>query len=419
MDITKAFHPFDIRGGYPAVVDEQMAYLIGKFVKDYLPGQIVIASDNRESSPKLRAALQHGTDLGELPTPLFYYAVCKLKAAGGVMVTASHVYASQNGFKLVHDNALPFNEGEILMLKDYVLRHSGKPEGRVQNLQERIPDSAGMTTLYISEIVQKFNGLRSNKKIIFDSGQTVATPIIKEILSRLTLNFKLLTLNRGLNPLIADGYKNVCEAVIREKADLGVLWDGDCDRVVFIDRTGRLIPQSYILGIIAKHYQKAAFDMRAGLAAYTTDYLITPSWAQNLKFAMQDDPKIGFAGEVSGHLIFKEWYGIDDGIFGALKFIELMGDLDKQIIDLKKNYLEIIEENFEYKTDPALVLDKIADYYRSKDFLVSVLDGVTVSSGDFHLNIRQSLTEPYLRLNLEARTQKIIDEIHEQIRSQI
>lgn len=415
MDITKAFHPFDIRGDYPAVVDEQMAYLIGKFVKDYLPGQIVIASDNRESSPKLRHALGVGTDIGELPTPLFYYAVCKLKAEGGVMVTASHVYASQNGFKLVHANALPFNEGEILELKRYVERNAC----HAKLVSASRPTDSGIITQYISEIVQGFKSLKSNKKIIFDSGQTVATPIIKEILSRLTLNYELLTDKRGLNPLIKEGYKNISKAVIEKKADLGVLWDGDCDRVVFIDKTGKLIPQSYILGIIGKHYQKAAFDMRAGLAAYTTDYLITPSWAQNLKFAMQDDPKIGFAGEVSGHLLFREWYGIDDGIFGALKFIELMGDLDNQIIELKKNYLEIIEENFEYKTDPALVLNKIADYYRSKDFLVSVLDGVTVSSGDFHLNIRQSLTEPYLRLNLEARTQKIIDEINEQIRSQI
>ncbi|MEK7127924.1 MAG: hypothetical protein AAB838_04360 [Patescibacteria group bacterium] len=120
MDINTAFHPFDIRGDYPAVVDEQMASLIGQYVRSYLDGEIIIASDNRESSPKLRAALHIGIDLGELPTPLFYYAVCKLKAAGGIMVTASHVYASQNGFKLVHANALPFNEGEILELKNYV-----------------------------------------------------------------------------------------------------------------------------------------------------------------------------------------------------------------------------------------------------------------------------------------------------------
>ncbi|MDO8515069.1 MAG: hypothetical protein Q7S14_01090 [bacterium] len=414
MDINKAFHPFDIRGNYPEVVDEQMASLIGQYVRSYLDGQIIIASDNRESSPKLRHALGVGVDLGELPTPLFYYAVCKLGSTGGIMVTASHVYSAQNGFKIVHANALPFNEGEILELKTFVERHSGKAEGRIQNPQERIPDSAGMTTLYISEIVQRFKGLRCNKKIIFDSGQTVATPIIKEILSRLSLNYELLTTNRGLNPLIEEGYKNVCEAVIREKADLGVLWDGDCDRVVFIDKTGKLIPQSYILGIIAKNYKKAAFDMRAGLAAYTTDYILTPSWAQNLKYAMQDDPKIGFAGEVSGHLIFREWYGIDDGIFGALKFIELMGDLD-----IKSDYIDIIEENFEYKSDPALVLDKIANYYRSKDFLVSVLDGVTVSTGEFHLNIRQSLTEPFLRLNLEARTQKKLDEIQNEIKTLI
>lgn len=122
MDINSAFHPFDVRGDYPAVVDEELARLIGQFVSSYLDGQIIIASDNRKSSPKLRAALElkNCLDLGELPTPVFYYAVCKLQAAGGVMVTASHIYSEQNGFKLVHAKAIPFDEGEIFELKNYV-----------------------------------------------------------------------------------------------------------------------------------------------------------------------------------------------------------------------------------------------------------------------------------------------------------
>lgn len=283
------------------------------------------------------------------------------------------------------------------------------------NLKIMFPNSTNIVTQYIGEIVQRFRNLRCDKKIIFDSGQTVATPIIKEILSRLSLNYELLTMNRGLNPLVEEGYKNISAAVISEQADLGVLWDGDCDRVVFLDRAGKLIPQSYILGIIARNFRKAAFDVRAGLAAYTTDYIITPSWSQNLKYAMQEDSKVGFAGEISGHLIFREWYSLDDGIFGALKFIELMGDLDQKLAEAKKSFVEIIEENFSYTSDPALVLDKIANYYRSKDFLVSVLDGVTVSSNDFHLNIRQSLTEPFLRLNLEVRREKQISKIKSEI----
>jgi phosphomannomutase/phosphoglucomutase len=122
VDINSAFHPFDIRGDYPTVVDENLARLIGQYLESYFVGPVVIASDNRESSPKLRVALgiSNAIDLGELPTPLFYYAVCKLKAAGGVMVTASHIYAQQNGFKIVHAKACPFDEGEILELKDYV-----------------------------------------------------------------------------------------------------------------------------------------------------------------------------------------------------------------------------------------------------------------------------------------------------------
>ena len=119
-----------------------------------------------------------------------------------------------------------------------------------------LPTNTDITAQYISEIVQKFSNLKSDKRIIFDSGQTVATPIIKEILSRLSLNYELLTTNRGLNPLIEEGFKNICAEVVKDGADLGVLWDGDCDRVVFINRKGELIPQSYILGIIAKNYNK-------------------------------------------------------------------------------------------------------------------------------------------------------------------
>jgi phosphomannomutase len=415
MDIAAAFHPFDVRGPYPQAVDETMAALVGQFVREYLPGKIVIASDNRPSSGSLKAALGTGQDLGELPIPVFYYAVCKLNAAGGVMVTASHLAAEQNGFKLVKAQAQPFNEGEILLLRRYLEDHAGRPPA---------PPPAAMADRsiianYISEISSRFSTLSYPRKIIFDAGQTVITPVAAEILPRFNLDFQLLTAPRGLNPLTQEGYQNLGRAVQEAGAYLGILWDSDGDRVAFVDAAGNLIPQSYILGLIARHYRKAAFDIRAGLAARTTDYVITPSWAQNLKLAMADDPQIAFAGETSGHLIFREWYGIDDGIFAALKFLELVKDPLGEIAVLKKNFVEITEENYPLAGDYALVLDRIADYYRSKDCSVSVVDGVTVSTNEFHFNLRPSLTEPLLRLNLEARTEKQINQIRDEIRRQI
>jgi len=431
VDIEKAFHPFDIRGDYPLEVDEKMAYNVGRFVESYLPpGAVLVAADNRDSSPSITNALVNGLTannrevvfIGNLPTPIFYFAVSFLKATGGVMVTASHVNAKQNGFKFVKVDSEPWDEGEILTLKDYLKSHENDshPENISKvSVKDALANRNKVVAEYISQLVGKFSNLKVEGLILFDTGETVAAPILEEILSRLSLNFKLFKTPRDLNPLIPEGNSNLRAQVKAQNAALGVIYDGDADRVIFIDKEGNLIPQSYILGLIGKRFTKAAFDIRAGLAAYTTDHVVTPSWAQNLKFAMKEDPKIGFAGETSGHLIFKEWYGIDDGIFGGFKFLELVKNFDEELSQLKSSYIDIPEINYNLPGDYALALDKIADYYRSKDYLVSVVDGVTLVSSDFHFNLRPSLTEPFLRLNLEVKRPEQAEEIKQELQKLI
>ncbi|OGG07405.1 hypothetical protein A2872_02970 [Candidatus Gottesmanbacteria bacterium RIFCSPHIGHO2_01_FULL_42_12] len=432
MDLTKSFHPFDIRGDYPAAVNEHMAYLVGKFVQSFLPqGAIVVAADNRESSPFLVNALVNGLAvghrevvfIGNVPTPVFYFAVNFLKAAGGVMVTASHVAGQQNGFKFTKAGALPLDEGEILTLKNF-LESQPADDQRNKSLykisvEEAVSNRSKVVSEYITQMVSKFSGLKFPGLVIFDTGETVATPIVEEILSRLTISYELLKQRRGLNPLLDEVNLNLREKVKERQATLGIIYDGDADRVVFIDRQGNLIPPSYILGLVAKHFTKVALDIRSGLAAYTTDHVVTPSWAQNLKFAMSDDTKIAFAGETSGHLIFREWYGIDDGIFAGFKFLELVTNLDSELSELRAFYTDVPEINFEVTGDSTLVLDKIADYYRMKEYPISIIDGVTITSSDFHLNLRMSLTEPFLRLNLEVKRPEQVEAITEEIKKLI
>ncbi len=396
MDIQKAFHLYDIRGKYPATVDQPLINLVSQAViKLFKPQKLAVAWDSRLSSPKLARQIPADISFGAVTTPVFYHAVIKNNCDFGFIVTASHLQEDWNGLKLVKKNALPLDQGEILQIKDYCLspnRHSGLSRIR--------PVLVNPIPIYETEIIDKFKNLKFPGKIIVDTGSTFLAPIVQSIFSKLNLNFTLLSSPRNLNPLLKESRQNLSTAVKKESAILGIIYDGDGDRVVFVDKNGNLIPPTFVLGLLAKNFSKVAFDVRAGQAAHTTKHIITPAWGQELKFAMQKDPQISFAGENSGHLIFRDWYCLDDGLYASLKFLELF-DL-KMLTRLEKLYLELPEINFPTTDDNStLVLEKVADYYREKGAKVSLIDGVTVETENFRFNIRPSLTEPYLRLNLE------------------
>lgn len=426
MDINKAFHLYDIRGEYPGVVDEQLASIVSSAVIKFLKAKkIAVAWDNRDSSEKLVQALTYSIDTvaacpikyGQIPTPVFYYGVIKDDCDAGIMVTASHLGTSQNGLKIVKKGALPLSQGELIELKklcsDVIHGTINESPTLRRTATENINDR------YLAEIVSRFQvtSLFSGK-IIVDTGKTILTPIVDKIFSALKLDNKIITPDHGPNPLLEENRKILSEIVIKEKAELGIIFDGDGDRCLFVDSQGKLIPPTFILGILAKDHKKAVFDVRAGRSAYTTDFEIIPSWAQEIKFAMADNPEIAFGGETSGHLVFKEWYTIDDGIFGALKFLETIADknLDDILITLRAKYVESPEINYDIDFDPTAALEKIAEYYRKKGEDVSIMDGVTVTGADYKINIRPSLTEALVRLNVEssneAQTQNLIHEIN-------
>ncbi|MEK7565727.1 MAG: hypothetical protein AAB506_01625, partial [Patescibacteria group bacterium] len=332
----------------------------------------------------------------------------------GIMVTASHIQASWNGFKFVKKHATPLDQGEILKIKKYCVKAIIANVAKPSIFINPVPS-------YIQDIISHFQNLKFSGKIIIDSGKTLVSSIAKEIFTQLGLNFIQIDPDRNLNPLLEESRQVLKTTVIKEKANFGIIWDGDGDRVIFVDSAGALIPPTFILSLFARFQSHAAFDIRAGRAAYTSDNLITPAWGQELKFAMFDNPKITFAGEASGHFIFRDWYCLDDGLYAALKFIELAQktNLEKDLKILKEKYVEIPETNFEIQGDSTLVLKEIANYYRNRGESVSLVDGVTVEAKDFRFNLRPSLTEPYLRLNLEAKDSETSTKVFHDIYSKI
>lgn len=425
MNIETAFKLFDIRGDYPEVVNERLAFIIGKslaLLKS--PKKILVASDLRESSPSLKNYLVDGLfgeakiyDLGNAPVPEFYYTVATGGFDLGVMVTASHIGNRENGFKFSDQNGLPFDQGEILQLKNLVLKQIHLPIVVPKTETISLDNSAN----YIEEIISLLPKTNYKLNVLLDISHSVVTNLVKILFSRLQINYKLFEKSPMGSPLFLENSREFSQEIVNQKADLGIKWDSDGDRVVFLNNEGKIISLSFVLGILgANEKGKVVVDVRAGLV--TRDLIteaggsvnILPAWGQYIKFAMQKDPEIVFGGETSGHFIYKSFHLIDDGIFAALKFLTLYEkpEIREKLKLLKKKYFEIPEKNFPVDLNKAAeILEKLTEYYRKLDYDVSVEDGLTVFGKNFKFNLRPSLTESFLRLNLEAQSEKQSQEI--------
>lgn len=431
MDINSAFKLFDIRGQYPSQVNERLAFLVGKYAAKIKNAKCaLVASDTRESSPSLKNYVIGGLstsckeiyDLFEVPVTQFNFTMATGSYDLGIMITASHTSEFENGFKLANIGGLPFDQSEIQALKDEIVESINDPITILKQNAQRINNSGQ----YINAIIKLAKITKINLRLVIDvTRSSVVTPVLI-ILSRLGTNFSLVKSNHTGNPLLAENRVDLENAVRQTGADLGLIWDSDGDRVVIVDRLGNLIPTSFVLGILAREAlretqgKKIVIDVRAGLVV--SDLVksvggqieVLPAWGQYIKFAMKNDPQIVFGGETSGHNVFADFYCIDDGILSALRFLKIWQNtnLEEEIKSLSKRYFEIPERNFPCQFDhSSFVLENLANYYRNKDYLVSIEDGLTVFGSNFKFNLRQSVTEPFLRLNLEASDEKTTDQI--------
>lgn len=440
MDVNNAFKLFDIRGQYPQVVDERLAFVVAKALSTWKkPRKVLVAFDTRESSPSLKEFLIDGFtsssiavyDLFEVPIPEFYYTLATNEEYNlGVMVTASHVSDDENGFKFAGPDGLPFDQQEIATLRDLV--------ARIQNEQIVVPKFQPMrisnADKYIADLLRLVGDKKPNIKLSLDISRSSVLTTVMTLFQKLNADFHLVNSAHSGNPLLEQNRRALVKDVMETGSDLGVIWDSDGDRVVFIGRTGKLIPIPFVLGLLAADAikrgpgKKAVIDVRSGLVVRDLiieadgEFEVLPAWSQFMKFAMRKDKSVVFGGETSGHFTFADFHIIDDGILAALRFIRIFenGLVEEKLKDLDKKYFELPEKNF--TSDPQKapdVLQRLTEHYRALGFSVSVEDGLTVFGDNFKFNLRQSVTEPFMRLNLEVKGDKKADEIVKDIEQTI
>ncbi|MDD3498133.1 MAG: phosphomannomutase/phosphoglucomutase [Candidatus Moranbacteria bacterium] len=437
----KIFKAYDVRGIYPEEINEGIAYKIGRaFVKFLGAKNVVIGRDIRESSPSLFEELKRGItdegadayDLGLATTPMVYFASGKMDVDGGIMLTASHNPKEYNGMKFCRKNAVPVGENSgLLEIKDMVM--SDNFEISEKNKGETF--SKDIKNEYF-EYFSGFLNIKDKKfELIIDTANAMGI-LELEIYKKFPQNLEIETLyddfdssfpNHEANPLKLETLEALQKEVISEKADLGIAYDGDADRVGFIDEKGEVIPMDLLTGLIAKIILEKnpgatiLYDLRSSMAV--REIIEENGGTANecrvghalIKKQMLEDGAV-FAGELSGHYYFKENFNAEAGSLPAIYILNLLAETGKPISELVKElrrYYHSGEINSEVN-DKDAVLTKLKEKY--KDGKLDELDGVKISywnkekGSRWWFNVRPSNTEPVLRLNLEADNKELMEE---------
>ena len=443
----KVFKAYDVRGIYPTDLDEAGAYEIGRgYVEQFEPKRMAVGRDMRLSGPEMQAAVTRGAaeagadvlDLGLIGTEMLYFAVGELGLDGGIVVTASHNPKEYTGMKIVRRGALPVGgESGLLDVRDRAMsgaRHRTGPPGTVT--------AYDIWPAYVDRVMSfiDVSALRP-LRVVIDAANGMAGAMLPPVLERLPIDAVRCFFdpdgsfpNHEPNPLLPENREFIVAKTLEEGADLGVAFDGDADRCFFVDDSGEFVPGDFATALMAETVlakepgAKIIYDVRASWAVPETIEraggvaLVNRVGHAYIKHRMRKEDA-AFGGEVSGHYYFRDFSQADSGVVPFLLMLEIVSKkgvkLSEALRPLRERYFITGELNTPVK-DVALKLQELKERY-APEGRVSHLDGISVDAEDWHFNVRPSNTEPLLRLNLEARTQELMeqkrDEVLELIRS--
>ena len=438
----KVFKAYDVRGIYPAELDEDGAYAIGRaYVEQFEPRRIAVGRDMRVSSPSMAAALIRGAteggadvlDLGLVGTEMVYFAVGELELDGGVAVTASHNPKEYTGMKIVREGALPVGgDSGLLDIRDKAMSLGDAPEGQsLGQVQEYDVWPAYVERVLSFVDVSAIKPLR----VVIDAANGMAGVMLPPVIERLPIEAIRHYFepdgtfpNHEPNPLLPENREFIVEKTTTEGADFGVAFDGDADRCFFVDDEGEFVPGDFVTALLAESVLekspggKIIYDVRASWAVPETiegaggTPLINRVGHAFIKHRMREEGAV-FGGEVSGHYYFREFSQADSGVVPFLLMLELISRRGEKLSQILRPYRDRYFITGELNTpvpDVALKLEELEDRFGPQGE-VSHLDGISVDAGQWHFNVRPSNTEPLLRLNLEARSEELMEQKRDEV----
>jgi phosphomannomutase len=440
--MSEIFKAYDIRGIYPSEINEELMEKIGRAFADFIQGdKIAVGYDMRLSSEKLKDAFINGIlkqgknviDFGLSSTPSSYFACTYLKADGCGMITASHNPKEYNGVKFTRENAIPIS-GDT-GIKEIELKVKNNDFKKVESVGKLTTVNISMEyKSHLKSMIRNIEGL----KIVVDAANGMGSQEFLSVQNDIQADITNLYFdidgtfpNHDANPMKDGATDKLKETVISEKADLGIAFDGDADRVFFIDDQGELVQGDLITALISEEILQTnpgstiLYDLRSSnIVPERIAHLGGKGFMSRVGHSFIKEQMINmdsvFSGELSGHFYFKfdidgRTAVYDSGIVMAIRMLNLLSDKKKKLSDLLrplKKYYASGEINSKVN-NPEAKMKEIEEKYSSGK--ISHLDGIRIDFDDWWFNVRCSNTEPLLRLNLEAKTKEFMEEKRDEV----
>lgn len=434
------FREYDIRGIFGEDLDGETSYKIGKAFGTKLRSMnipcTVVACDNRLSSPILEENMVNGIAdtginvkrLGLATTPMCYFAANYLNTNSSMMITASHNPKEYNGFKFSY-NGIHNAYGQSVREIYNIIKSEEYASG------DGIIEYIDIKEAYINLVINKLNFGPRKIKVVYDCGNGTSSIIAGQIFSRLN-NIESIGIfdesngnfpNHHPDPCVEENLKSLKEKVLEEHADLGVGYDGDADRIGFVDELGNMIDVDKFLIIMWKYlYDKVdkkecLFDVKCSksledelikLGVKPIEYRTGNSYTRAAS-AKGDYP---LSGELSGHVYFRDkWPGYDDGIYVGMRLIEMLSNSDKPL----SSYLSDITKYYstpeiKVKVDDSKkfeIVEKMKEYCKNKGYNYITIDGAKAKFDDGFALVRASNTGPNITMRFEATNESRLEEI--------
>lgn len=440
-----AFHAYDIRGIYNVDFDKNTAYKVGYFIPELLKtDKVLVGRDCRVSSDEIHEYLLKGItdagadvyDIGLSTTPMVYFGTANYGFKASVQITASHNPKEYNGLKVSCENALPVGYDTGLgQIEAWINAGKATPvaEKRGQVFQKDIRED------YLA-FLKKYMGDLSGLKLAFDLSNGMSSLFAKQIFGDAP-EYIFDTMdgtfpNHEPNPLVHKNVVALEELVKKTRADAGVIYDGDADRVMFVDEKGNFVSPDLMIAVLGHYFigergEKGYViqDIRSSKAV--GEYLEPMgakmyTWKVGRANAARRLREIDgiWGGELAGHYYFKDFFYSDSGLLASILILRVLANLKKegisfsQIIGKIARYQNSGEINFKL-TDKQGAMDAVKAHFEEQEKPTAFMDfdGYRVEFPDWWFNIRPSNTEPYLRFICEATTKELLDKKVAEVKS--
>ncbi len=433
-----AFHAYDIRGVYNVDFDKEIAYKVGYFLPELLSAdKVLVGRDCRTSSDEIHEYLVKGItdagadvhDIGLSTTPMVYFGTARYGFGASVQITASHNPAEYNGMKVSRENVLPVGlDNGLGQIQEWILSGRACPVAEVRGKVHQMD----IRKDYL-EFLLGYKGDYSGLKIAMDLSNGMASLYAHDIFGdvpayifgELDGRFP----NHEPNPLVQKNVESLKNLVRETGADVGVIYDGDADRVMFVDENGRFISPDLMIAVLGHYFLEergekgiVLQDIRSSKAV--GEYLAPlggemRTWKVGRAFAAHKLRELDgvYGGELAGHYYFRDFFYSDSGLLASILILNVIAGMKAKGISLSQliagieKYRNSGEINFRLE-DKKGAMDAVRDHFMQTEQATAYMDfdGYRVEFPQWWFNIRPSNTEPYLRFICEAVSDELLDE---------